>query len=113
METQSVGIKPAFYFAVFIYESSSEAADYEPLYEESFVPIEADSEEEAKEKALRQVQKPFSYKNQYGETITWSFKQLVALLPVWNEISDGTELCSRFFQNYEAYRLTFLTHPAG
>jgi hypothetical protein len=108
---ESIKLKPDFYIAVILYESSSDAKDYEPLLEESFMLIKADSEEEAKEKSLRLVNQPHSYKNQFGETITWSFKQFVQLLNVWGaEISDGTELCSRFFQNYPAYGLTFLTH---
>jgi hypothetical protein len=110
METESISLKPSFYIAVIVYESSADPTDYDPLYEENFMLLKADSEEEAKEKALSHVNQPHSYKNEYGQTITWSFKQLVELLPVWNtEITDGIELCSRYFRNYEAYGLTFLT----
>lgn len=111
MEMESIQFKPDRYIAVVIYESSADAKDYEPLYEESFMLIAADSEEEAREKVLNHVNQPHSYKNQYGETITWSFKQLVQLLNVWSaELGDGTEVCSRFFQNFETYSSTFLTH---
>jgi hypothetical protein len=111
METEHTKLKPDLYIAVVVYESSADAQDYDPLYEESFMIIEADSEEEAREKALSRVNEPHSYKNQYGATITWSFKQLVQLLNVWDAgLKDGAELCSRFFQNYEAYGLTFLSH---
>ena len=111
IETEHIKLKPDLYLAVVVYESSADAQNYEPLYEESFMIIEAVSEEEAREKALSHVNEPYSYKNQYGATITWSFKQLVQLLNVWDaEIQDGAELCSRFFQNYKAYDLTFLSH---
>lgn len=109
METESVWHRSTFYIAVLVYESSSDAAGYEPLYEESFMVLSADSDEKAREKALKQANEPYSYKNQYGDTVTWLFKQLVDVKQLFNDnIKDGTEIYSRYFRNYEAYNLAFL-----
>jgi hypothetical protein len=39
METQSEGRIPPFYIVVLLYEASSDAPDYDPLYEENFLPM--------------------------------------------------------------------------
>ena len=98
-----------FYIAVIVYESSSDAPNDQPLYEETFMLIHASSQENAEQQAAQLVNKPHSYQNQYGQTITWSFKQIVVVQPALNdEFTNGTELFSRFFRNYEAYHSAFL-----
>ncbi|GAA4856860.1 MULTISPECIES: DUF4288 domain-containing protein [Saccharopolyspora] len=94
------------YVAVLLLESAAEAADYRPLYEESFVLLKAESEEEAREKATEAgKQQETSYHNEHQELITWRLKQVVEVKPLEDAtFDDGSELYSRFFRNYDAYR---------
>ena len=97
----------AYYSAVVIVASSSTAADYKPLYEEVVVLMTAASEEVAKEKALACGKSlEHSYKNCYDETISISFKRLVAVKPLLDELKDfdtGVEVYYRYFDDYTAY----------
>jgi hypothetical protein len=97
--------KAEFYVAVLLLESSSDRADHAPLYEESFVLIKAESDEEAHEKATEHgKQQQTSYPNEHHEMITWKLKQVVEVKPLEDAtFDDGTELFSRFFRNYAAY----------
>jgi hypothetical protein len=100
----------SYYIAVLLYESSSQSTQepkYEPLYEETFVLIQASSIEEAREKANKYAQREQgSYFNEQHEEITWSLKHIIDVNAVLYEpLEDGTELYARHFRNYEAYRL--------
>ncbi|MDF5711172.1 MAG: hypothetical protein PUP90_26750 [Nostoc sp. S4] len=48
-----------------------------------------------------------SYKNENGETITWSLKQVIDVNSVldddFNLANNGVDLYARNFRNYEAY----------
>ncbi|MGW1676516.1 DUF4288 domain-containing protein [Saccharopolyspora sp. NPDC002376] len=94
-----------YYVAVLLLEATSDAADHQPLYEESFVLLKAESEEEAAEKATDHgKQQETSYQNENHEQITWKLKQVVEVKPVEDAtFDDGTEIYSRFFRNYQAY----------
>ncbi|QIZ36000.1 DUF4288 domain-containing protein [Saccharopolyspora sp. ASAGF58] len=94
-----------YYVAVLVLEATSDAADHKPLYEESFVLLKAESEEEAKEKAAEHgKQQETSYQNENHELITWKLKQIIEVKPLEDAtFDDGTELYSRFFRNYQAY----------
>lgn len=107
MEIESLRKEKSFYIAVILYESSSSAPEYKPLYEECFVLVKAISVEEAYEKALSHAkEQEGSYQNEYKDTITWSLKQVVDVNSVLSdEFDDGIELYARHFRNYEAYRL--------
>lgn len=95
-----------FYVAVLLLESTSDDADYKPLYEESFVLLKAESDEEAHEKATghgKQLQT--SYHNEHHQLITWKLKQVIEVKQLEDAtFDDGTELFSRFFRNYAAYK---------
>jgi hypothetical protein len=94
-----------FYVAVLVVESSSDAADYTPLYEESFVLIKAESEAEAREKATDYgKQHETSYQDEHHRLITWKLKHVVEVKQLDDTtFDDGTELYSRFFRNYAGY----------
>ncbi|MEO7021315.1 MAG: DUF4288 domain-containing protein [Ktedonobacteraceae bacterium] len=96
-----------FYIAIILYEASSDAPDYTPLYQESFVLLQAHSAEEARQKAFLHAQhEQISYPNEYNEQISWSFKQIIDVSPVLSEtFNDGSELYARHFRDYQAYRL--------
>ena len=95
-----------FYIAIIVYESSSNALNYKPLYEECFTLIEARSLEEAREKAqICAKNNETSYENLYGETITWVTKEIVDVNNVLDDnFKDNTDIYARHFRNYEAYR---------
>lgn len=95
---------PLFYIVVVIIKCIVTHHDYKPLYEERFLLIKAISEQDASEKAIQKSNQPLSYQNQYGETVTWTFKEVVEAKEVnKDELVDGTEIFARFFRNYEAY----------
>ncbi len=93
-----------FYAAVFVYESSSSAAECEPLYEETVAIFLATSEDHAVEKAREHGRsRETTYQNEYGETITWTLKHLIDVSEISDEIGDGAEIYTRHFRDYQAY----------
>ncbi len=93
-----------FFFCIIILESSAKKADYQPLYEESFLLVRAASEDEARER-LRQETQPFSYTNEDGETISWQIKQIVDVSAVLDDtLSDYTDLYARHFRDFSGYK---------
>ncbi|MBN3942562.1 MAG: DUF4288 domain-containing protein [Nostoc sp.] len=108
MKPESADKTESFYIAVILYESSSDAPNYQPLYQECFVLLKASSLEKAKEKAVCYGKKEeVSYKNEDGENITWSLKQVIDVNSVlyddFDSASNGVDLYARHFRNYEAY----------
>ena len=97
---------PDFYLAVLVTEATKEDGAGEPLYEESFVLLTAESDEEAGEKAAEYgKQQETSYRNENGDLVTWKLKHVVDVRKVEDAtFDDGSELYSRFFRNYDAYR---------
>jgi hypothetical protein len=94
------------YVAVLLYESSSDAPDYQPLYEESFVLLHDESLEKAQARAKQLGhEEETQYLNDKGETIAWSLKHVVDVTEaLYDELGDETTLYSRHFRDYEAYR---------
>ena len=94
------------YIAVLVSESSSDAPDYEPLLEESFVLVYADSDEEAASRAQQLgLDEETSYGNDAGETVTWTLKHVVDVAPALSdELEHGSTLYSRHFRDYDSYR---------
>ena len=94
------------FIAVILYESSSDAASYQTLYEESFVLVFGLNENEAQTNATQLAsQRATSFKNDAGKTITWSVKQVLDVAKVLDaELGDGAGLYSRHFRDYAAYR---------
>jgi hypothetical protein len=101
-----IGSEEKFYVAVLVWESSSVAPGYQPLYEESFMLLRAASLDEAKTRAEELGRAEQSqYVNENGETITWLFKHLIDVNDVlWDDLADNTTLYSRHFRDYDAYR---------
>jgi hypothetical protein len=93
------------YIAVVVYESSSDSSKYEPLFEESFMIVKATSVEEAKQKTkIHATGNTSTFKNEAGETVTWTLKEIVDVNQVLcDSISDGVEIYSRHFRDYQAY----------
>lgn len=96
--------KSRYYAAVILNELSSPSPSHRTLYEEEIVMLLADSEDDARERAISHAKaQEDSYQNQYGETITHKFKVVkdVQLMPP--ELESGTTVYSRFFSNIKTY----------
>jgi hypothetical protein len=101
---ESTETTPTMYAAILVYVTSNPTAGYEPLYEETVTLIQASSEEHAAERAREFARaRETSYQNEMGETITWSFKHLVDVNDISDEIGDGAEIYTRHFRDYKAY----------
>lgn len=94
-----------FYIAVLLFESTSESGRKDPMYQESFVLLQAASEEEARDYALEQGRRGcVSYETAEGETIQWTLKHIVDVSHVLDdELKHGSDLYARHFKNYNAY----------
>ena len=97
--------KASLYIAVLLYEARAESGHEPPLYQESFVLLQATSEEEARGLALaRAREEQVRYTSAEGKTLQWSLKHLVDVSPVLDErLKSGSELYARHFRNYDAY----------
>ncbi|MER2091909.1 MAG: DUF4288 domain-containing protein, partial [Saccharopolyspora rectivirgula] len=83
-----------------------EDPDYRPLYEESVVLLKAETEEEAQQHA-RELgkQQEAVYEDENHKQVKCRLKQVVEVRKLEDpSFTDGTELYSRFFRNYSAYR---------
>lgn len=99
--------KDYYYIAIIIYKFIEDSPDYEPVYQECFTFIKASSLEEAEEKALNYGKKEeHSYKNMYGNTVTWKMIEIVDVNTLlYNDVFDDlTDFHARFFTDYEAYK---------
>lgn len=97
---------PDYYIAILLLGTTSEESGHQPLYEESFVLVKAESEPEAKNKATDLAkQQQDSYRDENHTLVSW---QLIEVLDVKRledtTFDDGTELYSRLFRDYQAYR---------
>lgn len=92
------------YVAVLVVESAPSSG--EPLYQESFVLLTAESQEEAGEKARQYgKQHEVTYPDENHEMVSWKLKRVVEVRPVEDAtFDDGTEVYSRFFRDYAGYR---------
>jgi uncharacterized protein DUF4288 len=96
---------PRMYAAVLVYEATSPTEGYEPLYEETVTLVRANSVSQAEERARDFARSRVTeYLNQYGEMITWTFKHLIDVSEVDDDLVDGAEVYTRHFRDYEAYR---------
>src|SRR5262249_38587093 len=105
LEERQTEQEQSFYIAIFLYESTSSAPGYRPLYQESFVLIKARSLEEAQAKArARAEEEQVSYTNEAGEIINWALKRVIDVNPTLDDVfEDGSDLYARHFRNYAAY----------
>ena len=104
METNTEQYQNTNYAAVIIFESSSEASDYENLYEEEIVRICAGSKDEARENAIAYAKgAEHSYQNEAGETISVTFKSLIDVQLMIEESEGVQTLYFRHFRDYGAY----------
>lgn len=107
---ENVNKTASFYIAIILCKSSSDVPEYQPLYAESFVLINANSLAEAKAKAVNYGEnESVSYTNENGETITWTLQQVVDVNSVLDDDFDaaenGVDLYTRHFRNFAAYQL--------
>lgn len=80
------------YTAISIFETCSDSPSYESLYSEEISVVEANSEEEARERAIAQGKaSEHSYKNQYDETINVKFKAVIDVQAPLDEVALSAE----------------------
>lgn len=102
------------YLAVLVVESAPSSG--EPLYQESFVLLTAESPEEAAEKAREHgKQLEATYEDENHETVSWKLKRIAEVRRVEDAtFDDGSELYTRFFRSYRSYReIGFLEDDEG
>ncbi len=94
------------YIAILLYESSSDASDYVPLYREDVVLLWAANPEAAARRAEERGERAgTSYQNRAGETITWKLKHVIDVNSApEDDLSADADLYSRHFRDYQAYR---------
>ncbi|TCP56292.1 uncharacterized protein DUF4288 [Tamaricihabitans halophyticus] len=92
------------YIAVLLLRADQEG-EVGPLYQESFTLLTAESEEEARGKALSiGKRREHSYQADDGTLISWKLDHVVDVcVAVDDELTDGAELYSRYFRDYAAY----------
>ncbi|MFK0044141.1 DUF4288 domain-containing protein [Streptomyces sp. NPDC090741] len=90
---------------VCVAEAAAASGSQAPLYRESFVLLTARTEDEARSKARAHGEGlETSYRNEKGELITWTFRQLVDVAEVPDDsLGDGAELYTRHFRDFAAY----------
>jgi hypothetical protein len=95
---------PEHYLAVLLVESRPSAG--EPLYQESFVLLTAESRAEAAEKAREHgKQLEATYEDENHQPVSWKLKRIAEVRRVEDAtFDDGSELYTRFFSSYESYR---------
>jgi hypothetical protein len=108
----------AWFAARIVLESQHPDEDEAPgdkLYEERIILIRAPSEEAAHEKAVRFGEDSREeYKNSYGRTVIWAFKELLDVKPIFDDvIQDGTEIYAAFLAHPELERVRQSLQPAG
>jgi hypothetical protein len=93
------------YIAVLLYESSASDPAYKPLFEECFMLVRAESDEQARGRAEQHGRaRETSFENVAGQTIHWRLKYVVDVSRVLSDaLDDGSELYARHFKSYEAY----------
>lgn len=100
--------KEDYYIAIIVYKSIEDRPnDKDVLYQECFTFIKASCLEEAEEKALNYGKtQEHSYKNAYGNTVTWKMIEIVDVNTLlYNDVFDDlTDFHARFFTDYEAYK---------
>jgi len=79
----------------------------DPLWEERLILIQAATQDEANAKAaIIGAQEVHSYKTVVGDTATWMFDGVLNTYEIeGSELSDGTELFSRFLRDTEVSSL--------
>ena len=95
------------YICILLYKSTSDNPDYVPLYEESYVEVDASTEDEARALAYAvKARRETSYETEAGDRIRWALDMLIDVSEVLDaESADGArEIYSRHFYDIESYK---------
>lgn len=92
--------------AILLFESSSSAPDYRPLYREDIVTLRARSLREARDRAERHGREgQISYSNQAGEEVRDRLVEVVDVAPaLYENETSPADLYSRHFRDLTSYR---------
>ncbi|GAB3682038.1 DUF4288 domain-containing protein [Saccharopolyspora tripterygii] len=94
------------FVAALLFESTSPAPGYRPLYREDLVVLHANSIDDAETAAERHGRdQETSHENAFGDTITSRLLEVVDVAPALNDdLSTTNDLYSRHFRDIAAYR---------
>ena len=94
------------FVAILLFESSSSAPDYRPLYREDIVTLRAPSLREARDRVKRHGRDAqISYSNQVGEEIRDRLLEVVDVAPaLYENDTSPADLYSRHFRDLTSYR---------
>ncbi|SRR5581483_810082 len=103
---------PWYTISLLLKSIHSPPSEREPLWEERIVLVEAQTDEEARQKGEKigkeaEHEYGVEYKgSKPGEKTKWTFMQVGRVCPIESEsLSDGTELFSRFLRDSEVKSL--------
>lgn len=93
------------YIAITLFEFTSDAPDYVPLYREDVTLLYADTEAEARELAEKNFRSDAeTYKNEAGYNVTVTPTAVIDVVAALiDDLSEGGDLYSRHFRDYESY----------
>lgn len=93
------------YIAITLFEFTSDAPDYVPLYREDVTLLYAESEAEARELAEKNFRSDGgTYKNEAGYNVTVTPTAVIDVVAALiDDLSEGGDLYSRHFRDFEAY----------
>ncbi|GHH40749.1 DUF4288 domain-containing protein [Streptomyces candidus] len=105
MPSSEEDVTGAPYIAIVLMESSSDSAEYVPLYQEDIVLIHARDEDAARHAAEQRARRSeSSFLNEDGQKITWRLKTIVDVQEAQDtDLTQDADLYSRHFRDYVAY----------
>ena len=76
-------------------------------FEDRIILVQAVDEQEAERKAASAGKKAeHSYKNQFGDTVVWTFREMLDVVPMYDsDLVHGTEIYSSLIGRNEAEKL--------
>lgn len=93
------------YVAIILMSSSSTELGYAPLYEEAFWLIEAESRDQATERAVdATATENIAYRNANDHQVSWTSQLVDIGEALGSQESPCREVYSRFFRNIDAYK---------
>ncbi|KST68962.1 DUF4288 domain-containing protein [Mastigocoleus testarum] len=102
------------YVVIYVSKVSVENSETEAPYQEGCFLIQAFSEEEAQQKVAKYIERyenNVSYKNVYGQTVTWKLQELMSVMGTLDQNLDFDEefvdIYARSFDDFDSYYRLF------
>lgn len=102
------------YAVIYVSKVSVENSEAEAPYQEGCFLIQAFSEEEAQQKVAKYIERyvnNVSYKNVYGQTVTWKLQELISVMETidrgLNFDEEFVDIYARSFDDFDSYYRLF------